>query len=118
MPNTDNKYGTFNKKSTIFAQITENTALKTFNSVNEALSHFFTPQALAVINECCTQIQWALTDSSTKLQLTMSFGTKGGNISSADDWAEQYNTRSRALMDADDWTINGYTHQDTNNHLF
>jgi len=118
MPNTDNKYGTFNKKSTIFTQKTEFTPLRTFDSVNEALSHFFTPQAIAVYNECSTQIQWALMENSTKLHLTISFGTKGGNVSPTNDWAEQYNIRKRSLMDADNWTINGFTHQETNNHLF
>ena len=118
MTNSDNRYGTFNKRTTIFSQIDDgSTALTTFTTVAEAKSFFFTTEALVVYDECCTELQWALVGT-TGLKRTMTFGTKGGNIAAADDWAEQYNSRKTALINANNWAKNGYSIQEVDSHLF
>jgi len=97
MTNSDNRYGTFNKKTVVISQIDDgSTALRTFATVDEAKAFFFTDAALAVMNECCTELQWAL-EGTTALKRTMTFGTKGGNIAEADDWAGQYLSRFNNL---------------------
>jgi len=118
MPNSDNTYGVYNKQTTIHSQIDDGSTVPTnFATVAEAKSFFFTDAALAVFDECCTQIEWAIVDS-TKLKYTMAFGTKGGNILAADDWAGQYNSRSQALRDAGTWVNNPYTYTSSDSHLF
>jgi hypothetical protein len=118
MTNADNIYGTFNKRTTIFSQIDDgSTALTTFSTVAEAKAFFFTPEALAVYDECCTELQWALVGT-TGLKRTMTFGTKGGNIAAADDWAEQYNSRKAVLVSKKLWMkIKGSTNPSPD-HLF
>jgi hypothetical protein len=118
MTNTDNTYGTFNKRTTIFSQIDDgSTALTIFATVAEAKAFFFTAEALAVFDECCTELQWALVGT-TGLKQTMTFGTRGGNIAAADDWAGQYNSRKTALRNSNNWAKNGYTTQEVDSHLF
>ena len=118
MTNTDNRYGTFNKRTQVLSQIDDgSTALTTFATVAEAKSFFYTDAALAVFDECCTELQWALVGS-TGLKYTMTFGTKGGNIAAADDWAEQFNSRKTALINAYNWSKNPYTTQEVDSHLF
>jgi len=118
MTNSDNRYGTFNKRTSIFSQIDDgSTALTTFTTIDEAKSFFFTAEALAVYDECCTELQWALVGT-TGLKGTMTFGTKGGQIAAADDWAEQYNSRKTALRNINKWVKNPYSFQDTDSHLF
>jgi hypothetical protein len=118
MTNADNTYGTFNKRTTIFSQIDDgSTALTTFATVSAAKSFFFTTEALAVYDECCTELQWALVDT-TGLKCTMTFGTKGYPTTASDDWAEQYNSRQTALRNSNNWVKNGYTFQETDSHLF
>ena len=119
MTNSDNKYGTFNKRTHILTPVPANpsTPLPTFATVAEAKSFFYTDNALAVHDECCTELQWALIES-TGLKCTMTFGTKGGNIAQADDWAEQFNSRKTALINAKNWAKNGYTTEEVTSHLF
>jgi hypothetical protein len=118
MTNTDNRYGTFNKRTQVLSQIDDgSTALTTFATVNEATVFFYTTEALAVFNECCTQLQWALAGT-TGLKYTMTFGTKGGNIAAADDWAEQFNSRKTVLINAKNWAKNVYSTQEVDSHLF
>ena len=127
MPNSDNLYGTYNKKTVILSQTkldpepgvsyTPKTFPETFADVATAKSHFFTAEALAVFNECCTQLEWAIVDS-TKLKYTMAFGTKGGNISVADDWAGQFNSRKTALINSNGWGNNAYSGEEVDSHLF
>lgn len=106
MPNSDNTYGTFNKRTTICGQEI-NGSEQIFANVDEAKAHFFTTDALAVWNECCTNLQWKLSadknGNKTGLKITFDFGTKGGNIAAADDWAGQYNSRKQALIDSNNW---------------
>jgi hypothetical protein len=54
----------------------------------------------------------------TGLKYTMTFGTKGGNIAAADDWAEQYNSRKTALTNSNNWIKNPCSFQETDSHLF
>jgi hypothetical protein len=98
MPNSDNQYGTFNKKTQILSQIDDgSTALQNFANVDEAKSWFLTSPALAVFDECCTGLQWSVVDNQ-KLKYTMVFGTKGGNTPKDDDWAGQYRIRMSTLQ--------------------
>lgn len=122
MPNTDTTYGTFNKRTTIFSQIADEPTV--FADTDSAKSHFFTTDALSVWDECCTNLQWALVaddyGDNTKLKVTFDFGTKGTpNISEADDWAGQYNSRKAALKDSDTWFANpAHVVTDQPDHLF
>ena len=118
MTNSDNRYGTFNKRTQIFSQIDDgSTALTTFATVSEAKAFFFTAEALAVFDECCTELQWALVGT-TGLKHTMTFGTKGGNIAAADDWAETYHSRRNALVVANQWIKKPHDTQQVDSHLF
>ena len=123
MPNTDNTYGTFNKQTKILSQIDDgSTPFATFSNITEAKNHFYTSAAQTVFDECCTQIQWAVQNDgngdATQLKYTMSFGTKGGNINAADDWAEQYTTRANALISSSNWQQNFHTTANSDSHLF
>lgn len=124
MPNSDNTFGTFNKQTKIFSQVYDgSTALTVFADTDAAKSHIFTTAALAVWEETCTTLQWALISDAngdnTKLKVTFDFGTKGTpDINEADDWAEQYNSRMTALINSDDWIKNNYTVEDSAEHLF
>lgn len=105
MTNSDNTFGTFNKITKIAAQPYDgSTALTTFSSVNEAKAFYFTSDALAVFDECCTQLQWEVINDArgdaTSLKWTMTFGTKGTGTSESDDWAAQYISRQTALINA------------------
>ena len=119
MPNSDNTYGTFNKRTQILSQINDgSTALQNFADVDAAKSWFFTAEALTVFDECCTELQWSVVDSQ-KLKYTMTFGTKGtAGIAEADDWAGQFNSRKTALIDANNWAKNPYTGAVSEDHLF
>ena len=110
MPNSDNTYGTHNKQTKIISQVDDgSTALTTFANVNEAKAFIFTDEALTVMDECCTVLEWALqadgNGDNTQLKTTFAFGTKGDpDIAEADDWAAQYNTRKTTLVNANGWT--------------
>lgn len=125
MPNSDNTYGTFNKRTSHFSQVDDgSTALTVFADTDEAKSHFFTAEALAVWDECCTTLQWALMadgdGNNTMLKVTFDFGTKGTpEIAESDDWAGQYNSRKQALNDSNGWFQNPTTvTPDQTDHLF
>ena len=140
MTNSDTTYGIHNKKSGIFNQSSDGSSLRqAFSNVTEAKAFFFTTEALAVWDECCTQLQWALVDdelgNATRLKFTMAFGRKTdlpadntGNDKS-NDWAELYISRQKALSDSDGWYKNDHTDgephrtgdftvEDTDSHLF
>ena len=124
MPNSDNAYGTFNKQTSIFSQIDDgSTALTVFADTDAAKSFFFTTEALAVWDETCTTLQWALVadgnGDNTKLKVTFDFGTKGAGTAEADDWSEQYNSRKTALINSNNWSgAFGFSHQSSTEHLF
>ena len=123
MPNSDTKYGVHNKRTHILSQIDDgSTALTTFANVDAAKSHFYTAEALTVFDECCTQLQWSLLNDGngdvTKLKYTMAFGSKGGNIAAADDWAGLYSSRQTTLINASGWGNLGHTTATSTDHLF
>ena len=123
MANSDNTFGTFNKQTKIISQIDDgSTALTTFADVDAAKSHFFTDDALTVMDECCTVLLWALQADSngdnTQLKTTFAFGTKASTgITAADDWAGQYLSRKTTLISANGWTKVGATFTDNSTHL-
>jgi len=118
MTNNNNTYGTFNKRTQILTQVDDgSTALTTFATVAEAKSFFYTDAALAVFNECCTELQWSLVDT-TGLKYTMTFGTKGGPVAAADDWAGQFTSRTTALINAKNYLKNSTQIQNADSHLF
>ena len=119
MTNTDNTYGTHNKLTKILSQIDDgSTALVDFADVAAAKAHFFSDAGLAVFDECCTELQWAVVDNQ-KLKYTMTFGIKEDrNIEEGNDWAEQYLTRTTALADAGTLSDNEYTEEESSDHLF
>jgi len=123
MTNSDTAYGVYNKRTQILSQIDDgSTALTNHADVAAAKSFFYTVDALAVFDECCTQLQWSVENdgngNATQLKYTMAFGTKGGNIAEADDWAGQFNSRKQALINSTGWSANPYTTQESNSHLF
>jgi hypothetical protein len=119
MPNSDNTYGTFNKRTQILSQIDDgSTALENFADVETAKSWFYTANALTVFDECCTELQWSVVDSQ-KLKYTMTFGTKGNpDITETDDWAGQFNSRMTTLQNSNDWGNNPHTTEEVDSHLF
>jgi len=135
MPNSDNQYGTFNKQTNIYSQLvgesytstwdggseTDTPVKITFSTVDEAKNWFFTSDALAVFDECCTRLEWALVDND-KLKVTFDFGTKGGSVSASDDWAEQFKSRKTTLGDANNFFKGianvGVTTTSSEEHLF
>ena len=124
MPNSDNTYGTYNKKTVIITQNGDGSTAPTptvFANVNAAKAHFFTTEALTVMDECCTVLEWALVEGNTGLKQTFAFGTKGNSdIAGADDWAEQYNTRKTALINSSGWVKDQspkFTFTESSDHL-
>ena len=97
MPNSDNQDGVHNKKTDIYTRGVNDDG-GTYSSVDEAKAHLFSAAALTVIDECCTQVQYELVDNKT-LKMTYAFGTKGTGTAEADDWTNQFATRSKALWD-------------------
>ena len=97
-----------------------------FANTGEAQEFFYTDDALAVFNECCTELQWALVNDgdslATGVKYTYTFGTKGtAGIAAADDWTGLYTSRKKTLDDADGWHKNPTLQTLDNNvdsHLF
>lgn len=124
MTNSDNTFGTHNKKTHILSQVEDGSTVATvYDNVDTAKAAFYTADALTVFDECCTEIQWALANDSlnraTRLKYTMAFGTKGTpDISEADDWAGQFKSRKTTLIDADGWAKLPYTTEESTDHLF
>jgi len=119
MTNSDNTFGTHNKLTKILSQPWDgSTALIDFADADAAKAHFFSDAGLAVFEECCTQLQWAVVDDK-KLKYTMAFGTKGDpSIDPSNDWAGLYNSRITALADAGTLAKNGFSEEESSDHLF
>ena len=129
MTNSDNTFGTHNKRTQILTQVQDRgfdiwdgsratNDIQNFGDVDTAKSWFYTADALTVFNECCTELQWTVVDNQ-KLKYTMAFGTKGTpGIAAADDWAEQYKSRKQALIDSDGWARNRHSTAESSDHLF
>ena len=128
MPNSDNTWGTYNKETKIIQQWGSQNEDSSWNwgtvhaNVDAAKSFYFTAEALAVFDECCTELQWALiaddNGGNTWLKVTYSFGTKGAPTTEEDDWAGQFNSRMQALRDSNGCTNNSYQAVDSTDHLF
>ena len=81
MPNSDNTFGTYNKQTLIFTQVEDGgRGFVDHADATAAKEYIFTTEALAVWDECCTNIQWELQANNRDLKVTFDFGTKGGDI--------------------------------------
>lgn len=136
MPNSDNTYGVHNKRTKIISQTSQmylgddNAVMyypkNVWSTVDEAKNFIFTSEALAVIDETCTRVEYQVVNdgdgNATQLKMTWAFGTKGGNIAAADDWAEKYLSRKNALLSTNSWTKNPsdvvLVSTDSTDHLF
>jgi len=102
MTNSDNTYGTFNKITQIYTQNDDgSTALINFGDVAAAKAYYFTDEALAVFDECCTRLEWAVIDN-VILKYTMDFGVVEDHATAG--WGDTFNSRKQALIDADGFT--------------
>tara|TARA_B100000676_G_C17929085_1_gene759813 strand:- start:6 stop:419 length:414 start_codon:yes stop_codon:yes gene_type:complete len=137
MTNSDKKYGTYNKQTKIYTQPEDGSSvLRVYESVDDAKAFIFTNEALAVFDECCTNLQWAViadgNGDNTWLKVTFDFGIKdNASLSPSDHWAEQFKTRKQALIDSDGFFHNvvtgpspfkgnrtGFVVNDSSDHLF
>ena len=114
MANSDTAYGLHNKITriiterwlkeegegitTLEAKITQSWS----GNVSTAQSHCFTDDALALMNECATQIQWEIVDSGNGLKFTIAFGTPADP--SQQPWAEKWKLGKTSLTNAGNWT--------------
>jgi len=116
MPNSDNQDGVHNKKTDIYSRADGDST--TFADVAAAKAHLLSTAALTVIDECATQVEWELV-SNTGLKMTYAFGTKGTDTDPADDWTNQFATRSKALWDERKGPFNvsaiSFDHSDSGN---
>jgi len=102
MTNSDTTFGTHNKLTQIYTQVDDgSTALINFADVAAAQNHYFTEEAMAVFNECCTRLQWEVTDNLI-LKCTMDFGVVADAGTAG--WGDTFNSRKQALIDADGFT--------------
>ena len=119
MTNSDNTYGTFNKITQIYTQNDDgSTALINFGDVAAAQDHYFTEEAMAVFNECCTQLEWALVDGET-LKFTTAFGVIAD--AGTPGWSDTFLSRKQALIDSDGFTKSvwpAFTSATSESHLF
>ena len=136
MPNSDNTYGTFNKQTfEVKLSNTEDNSVVTQSfggNVDTAKNYFLTTDAINNINDCGTQVDWAITDDGNGIKYTIAFGIK--KDSSAPQWAETFKSTQTALQDANNFvkssllttkTVNGNTYPEfkwaqtsTDSHLF
>jgi len=99
MTNSDTTFGTHNKITHIYTQHDDgSTALINFADTAAALAYYFTDEALAVFDECCTQLQWALVDAQT-LKFTAAYGVVADANTAG--WGDTFNSRKTTLEDAD-----------------
>ena len=97
-----------------------------FANTDEAREFFYTDDALAVFDECCTELEWELVNDddslATGVKYTYTFGSKGPDEQGgADDWPALFTSRKQALEDADNWHKNPHFQTLDNNvsdHLF
>ena len=72
-------------------------------NVETAKAHFFHADALTNNNTNGTQLDYAITADGNGIKFTIAFGTKGGDIAQADDWANTWLTTKNSLMAANKW---------------
>ena len=136
MPNLDNTYGTYNKQTfEIKLSNTENNTVVTQSfggNVDTAKNYFLTTDAINNINDCGTQVSWAITSDGNGIKYTIAFGIK--RDADATQWAEIFKSTQTALQDANNFvkssllttkTYNGQTYPEfkwaqtsTDSHLF
>ena len=120
MTNSDTTFGTHNKITHIYTQKDDgSTALINFADTAAAKAYYFTDEALAVFDECCTRLQWALVDAQT-LKYTMDFGVVEDAATAG--WGDTFNSRKTTLADADGFhkgsIIPQFTSTVSEDHLF
>ena len=115
MPNSDNQDGVFNKitKEIKFYKpvgdsrsedASDEVIAQSFGgNIETAKSHFFHPDALTNNDTNGTQLDYAITADGNGIKFTIAFGTKGGDIAQADDWANTWLTTKNSLMAANKW---------------
>ena len=131
MPNSDTDYGVYNKQTKEIKYhygenwrgITGGIITQSFGgNVETAKAHFFHADALTNNNTNGTQLDYAITADGNGIKFTIAFGTKGGDIAQADDWANTWLTTKNSLMAADKWikTVFGqyWKAVDATPHLF
>lgn len=133
MTNSDNKFGTYNKRTNIYEQVCESSDISPtiFADVTEARNAFHPAELQTVFDECCTNLQFALmadeNGNNTKFKVTFDFGTKGDpNQRPEDDWAAQFLARKANIPDPDrpagitykQTTIDANLDPDSPEHLF
>lgn len=118
MVNNYTAFGTYNKKSVLFTQQDDgSTPLINFANITEAKNYFLTAEAQAVHNDCCTELQWAIVDS-TNLKVTYTFGVK--EDPDAEQPAVEFHRRKDALRSSDPqgWMATPYLSEEVETHLF
>lgn len=125
MPNSDYKFGTYNKQTVVRSQVDDESKPKTiFTTVQEAVDFFISPHCQQVHDECCTNLEYALVRDEngdyTKLKVTFDFGTKGDpNISEDEDWPAEWKNRSKLCPGEPNMCIlDNYTDPNSAEHLF
>lgn len=114
MTNSDNQFGLHNKMTKIITEhdhpwdgsTQENIMDQSWADVAAAKSYIFTDAALAVIDECATQLQWAIVNdseggSNNSLKFTIAFGTRADP--SLKNWADKYKEDKETMMAAGTW---------------
>ena len=97
MTNSDTTFGTHNKITHIYTQVDDgSTALINFADTAAALAYYFTDEALAVFDECCTELQWVVIDD-TILKYTMAFGVVEDPDTAG--WGDTFLSRKNALKE-------------------
>jgi hypothetical protein len=102
MANSDNTFGVFNKVTYHYAMPEASKA--DLADVAAAKAYYLSDAALAVFEECGTQVAYQLQNGdASRMTVTIAFGTKGAGTAEADDWAEQFTSRKAALKDSNGW---------------
>lgn len=104
-----------NMFTAILSQIDDgSTAPTVFATIDEAKSFFWTVEALAVVDNYTSRVEYQLVADAngdyTKLKKTEGFDTSG--------IGDTYNTEKDALLSSNQWGKNGYTQERSEDHLF
>ena len=114
MTNSDNSFGTYNKITKIVTQHTSgwdgstanNIISQSWADVDAAKSHVYTDAALALINACATNLQWAIVNdraggNNNSLKWTADFGIPANPATKS--WAEKFKDDKASLQSAGNW---------------
>ena len=110
MTNSDTQDGLHNKITKIIYQkeLAEDSSISNVaqsfgGNLTTAKNFFLTAEAQALSDTNGTQLEYAIHADGNGLIFTIAFGTKGGNIAEADDWAATWSTTKDSLIAADKW---------------